>query len=437
MNKPYSNRRRLNSRSVLLSEAWATNSVNTVIFRHHGILTRGRYQYGSYYKDMSSIVVFQRDILSGSVSKYEINGNYNLLDAHNSISLGIDRNHHLHMSYDQHASTLRYRRARFPYDISSWSDEVEIPHVSQERVTYPTFIVPPDERPLMLLYRSGTYNSGEAKLQKYDESSQTWSNLGTFLSGTGQKPWTSNAYWSHPAVGRDGSLHLGFVWRISPVGKDAAFSNVNIDYAKSLDDGRSWVSSRGVPFSLPITQVNSETAWPVPPGSNLINQCGMALDDKGNPHIVYYADDQDGIVQYQHVWFDGKLWHHSVLSNRTTPFRLAGGGTLRLPISRPDIVIDDHGVAYVIYRGDLSENRLVAQRLRPPHYTPDFSDVRILWPHDLGCMEPIIDRLRWRQDRILSLLVQWNDQPDHDRTVGEIREPIFVVDVDVVAEWGD
>jgi hypothetical protein len=420
--------------SVVLSEAWASNAVNTMIFRHHAILTRGRFQYGAYYRDATALVVFQRELITGKVDQFVLEGNYNLVDAHNSISLGIDRDHHLHMSYDQHASKLRYRKATLPGDIFSWGEEQDI-EGETALLTYPTFLVPDDGRNMMLLSRNGHHNKGEVILRHYEERTGAWSPGTTIISGMTSSPWTSNAYWNHPAMGRDGSIHLGFVWRSSASGPDNRVNNINLDYAKSLDDGKSWISSRNRTLSLPITQVNSETAWAIAPESNLINQAGMALDSEFNPHIVFYSDDENGIVQYQHVWLAGDKWRHSVLSTRTSRFVLAGGGTLRIPISRPDILVDDANVVYVIYRGDLTGNRLVAQRLLPPHYTPDQSDIRVLWKHDVGMAEPIIDRLRWRQDRILSMLVQWNDQPDRDAPAYDRLEPILTIDLDIVGEW--
>ena len=95
------------------------------------------------------------------------------------------------------------------------------------------------------------------------------------------------------------------------------------------------------------------------------------MDAEGRPHIVFYSDDPDGVPQYQHLWFDGREWSHSFISRRTEPFVLAGGGTLRIPISRPEIIIDDECHVYVIYRGDTTDSRMVAQRLLPPHYRPD------------------------------------------------------------------
>jgi hypothetical protein len=156
----------------------------------------------------------------------------------------------------------------------------------------------------------------------------------------------------------------------------------------------------------------------------------MALDSCNRPHIVFYADDQNGIPQYQHLRFDGKQWHHQIVSRRTEPFALQGGGTLQIPISRPEIVLDRQDNVYIIARGDHSQGRMAATLLAAPDYTWHPDNIRILWDEDLGFAEPVIDRVRWAQDNVLSLLLQYNEQPDHDIGHRSIDRPVTLVDIE-------
>jgi hypothetical protein len=414
-----------------LGDAWAGNTINTVIFRHHGIVTHQGKQTTAFYVDARTLRLIQRDLETDSIQVYDIDGQYNLRDAHNSISLGVDRSNHLHICYDHHATQLRYRRSVQPNDITGWTDELSMTGKAEDRITYPTFIQPHNGFALTLLYRDGGHNRGTARLKSYDETTAKWLDSPTpVLSGSDSKPWTSNAYWNHPAIGSDGSLHLSFVWRTHTLGKEDRINNINIGYAFSPDSGISWFSSRGRGYQLPITQVNVETVHPVSPGSNLINQCSMALDSCNRPHIVFYADDQNGIPQYQHLRFDGKQWHHQIVSRRTEPFALQGGGTLQIPISRPEIVLDRQDNVYIIARGDHSQGRMAATLLAAPDYTWHPDNIRILWDEDLGFAEPVIDRVRWAQDNVLSLLLQYNEQPDHDIGHRSIDRPVTLVDIE-------
>lgn len=413
-----------------LGDAWAGNTINTVIFRHHGILTHGKTQYTAFYVDTHTLRLVQRDLAADTLKTHDIPGEYNLRDAHNSISLGVDRQGHLHISYDHHATQLRYRRSSNPGDITAWSDELPMTGAHEEKVTYPTFILPHHDFPLTFLYRDGIHDKGTARIKTYDEATQTWTNHPqAILSGSEQKPWTSNAYWNHPAVGTDGSLHLSFVWRTHTLGEEQRINNINIGYACSHDNGLTWQTSQKRPYKLPITQVNAETIHPVSPGSNLINQTSMALDSCNRPHIVFYADDPDGIPQYQHLWFDGKVWHHQVVSNRTEAFSLQGAGTLQIPICRPEIVIDQQDNVFIIARGDYTGNRMAATFLPAPNYAYQANNIQMLSKEDLGFAEPIIDRIRWQQENTLTLLLQHNQQPNYDVGHQHIQSQVSIVDI--------
>lgn len=420
-----------------LGNAWAANTVNTVIFRHHGILTCGHWQFTAFYADKNTLRVVQRSLVDDAIATTDLPGQYNLCDAHNSISLGADRDGFLHISYDHHGTQLRYRRATKPHSIESWTEELSMTGVYEEKVTYPNFIVPyrcieddASSAPLLLLYRDGNWKKGSARLKRYDEGTKSWTDFpGPILSGADQAPWTSNAYWNHPVTGSDGSLHLSFVWRTDSIGDEALINNINVCYARSLDNGATWHTSHGRPYRLPITQVNAETIYPVSPGRNLMNQTSMALDSQNHPHIVFYSDDPDGIPQYQHVWFDGKAWRHQFISQRTAAFSLRGGGTLQIPISRPEIVIDQKDNVYVIFRGDLTDNRMAITRLSSPDFNFAPGQTAIVWDEDLGYAEPVIDRSRWQKESILTLLLQHNSQPDGDKVSEFINRPVTLIDL--------
>ncbi|WP_462381121.1 BNR repeat-containing protein [Pseudomonas sp. Marseille-QA0892] len=413
-----------------LGDAWAGNTINTVIFRHHGILTHDNIQYTAFYVDTHTLRLVQRDLRNDALTTFDLHGEYNLRDAHNSISMGVDRQGHLHLSYDHHATQLRYRRSIEPRDISAWTEELPMTGSLEEKVTYPSFILPRHGFPLTFLYRDGVHDKGTARIKTYDETTRTWTNHPKpILSGSEQKPWTSNAYWNHPAVGTDGSLHLSFVWRTHTLGEEQRINNINIGYACSYDNGITWQTSRKRPYKLPITQVNAETICPVSPGSNLINQTSMALDSHNRPHIAFYADDPDGIPQYQHLWFDGKVWRLQIVSIRNQTFSLQGGGTLQIPISRPEIVIDRQDNVYFIARGDHTGNRMAATFLPAPDYRFAPNNIWIISDQDLGFAEPVIDRARWQQENVLSLLRQHNQQPNNDACHQNTQSPVDLIDI--------
>ncbi len=415
---------------IELGEAWAGNSVNTVIFRHQGVFSYNGFQYTAFYIDQETLRIIKRSLKNNKIEKHDIKGSYNLKDAHNSISLGIDGVGRLHISYDHHGNRLNYRRSERTENISEWSDLLPMTGCNEERVTYPAFILPTEHTPLMMLYRDGNWKKGTAYIKYFDESLNQWFDYPKpILSGADSKPWTSNAYWNHPVLDKYGVLHLSYTWRTDYFSEEQLINNINIDYAKSFDSGLNWATSKNQPYKLPITPSNTETVWPVSPGSNLINQTSMALDSKGYPHIVFYANDSEEVPQYQHIWFDGKCWRQSYVTQRIHPFSLSGGGTLEIPISRPEIVIDKDDTVFIIYRALETEQKLVASYQTAPNYQYQPGYTVTLWEEPVGHAEPIIDRVRWQQEQILTLLVQYNEQPDGDLQHQSIESDIRLIDI--------
>ncbi|MCH8506897.1 MAG: BNR-4 repeat-containing protein [Ectothiorhodospiraceae bacterium] len=414
---------------VDLGKGWSGNTINTVIFRHQGIFTSSNYQFTAYYDGSKKLRIVKRNLDNSLITYHVISGKYNLQDAHNSISLGVDSEGYIHICYDHHIHSLRYRRSQQPWSIDEWTDVLSMTGKKEENVTYPTFLINPLDKSLIFLYRDGHSSKGQACMKKYDVVTKLWQDYPfPILSGDEQKPWTSNPYWNHPIFDVTGKLHLSYVWRTYSIGREKRINNIGIDYAYSPDQGIAWFTIKGFPLNIPITQVNSETIWAIPTGSNLINQTSMATNSKGYPHIVFYSNDENDIPQYQHLWFDGFQWQHSVISRRTMKFDLLGGGTLQIPMSRPEILIDKQDCVHVIYRADFTENKMTVLTLFPDHY--EFSDAveKILWNEPLGFAEPIIDRLRWQRDAILSMLIQYNQQPHHDQGIAYDQSSVYIVD---------
>jgi hypothetical protein len=405
-------------RVIELGEGYASTSVNTGTFRHHGLVTRGDYQFTAFYVSDTEFVVARRDIRDGSVQKCSVKGKFSPDDVHNTVCLGLDPAGFLHMAYDHHASPLRYRRSLRPLDIETWTDDLPMTGKLENKVTYPFFVQwPADARDregrgrLMFLYRHWGSGQGDVCLKEYDHRTGTWTDVAErFVKGMDQVPWTSNAYWNHPAFDSHGNTMLSWVWRVvqKASAKGDFIFNHNHGFAKS-PDGRHWFTSHGIELSLPMTQVNSEIIWATPPGVTMANMTTSAADPRDRLHIAGYWSEWPGEPpQYTHLWFDGRRWRCDALTDRTTSFGLL---TWDAPMSYPEIVIDPQDSVYFIYQCDLTGTRMVIQRLDPPDYRPP-GKVSVLWDEELCHTDPLIDRVRWLRDGVLSMLIQWNFQPE-------------------------
>lgn len=423
---------------VLIGKAWAINTVNTIIFRHHGLITRGNHQYTSYYDEDGNIIIIHRNINDNKINSYKIEGKFNPLDAHNSLSFGIDPKGFLHICYDEHASKLKYRRSLSPYSINYWTEELSMTDTLENLVTYPTFLMKPKEEmdkegkgELLFLYRYGWCGNGDAVLKSYNCDTSTWIDKAVrFLKGMDSKPWTCNPYWNNPVFDSHGNLYLTYTWRWEKNISSNLVNNSDICYMMTTNNGLDWYTSLGKQLKLPVTPTDDEVIKNISGDQNLINQTGCDIDSEGNIHVVYYANDKKGVPQYWHLWFHDGKWNSSIISNRKDIFQLEGGGTLQIPISRPQIIIDKQDNVYIIYRGDLTEDKMAVQKLKAPDYKPE-GNVSILYNRQLGYAEPIVDRVRWKRDGILSMLIQKNNQPNHD--ISEDSEK-YVEDI-YIMEW--
>jgi hypothetical protein len=304
--------------------------------------------------------------------------------------------------------------------------------LKEDQVTYPSFLQAGEENKLLFLYRNGVSGNGETCIKVYSTKVKEWQDIEPcILSGIDGKPWKSSPYLNTPVIDQKGNLHLSFVWRTDFIGSDSLVNNIGYDYVWSPDLGKTWFTSKNVPLKTPITQVNSETVFAVALGSNLINQSGMAVDSKGNPHIVFYSDDSDGVPQYQHLWFDGKTWHQAFISSQKNDFRLLGKGSLPLPMSRPEILIDTSDNVYVIYQADFTNYKLTALKLSAPDYIFQEQNTRKLWDEPVGFAEPVIDKSRWQSKQILSILVQYGSSPNFDRPGDSQIKPVNIVEWDL------
>lgn len=390
---------------VCISKGWAKNSINTVIFRRNAIVTRGDFQYTAWYDSSGVVILAKRRMDSKNWMIIRTLFQGNVRDAHRCISLMVDGDGYLHMSWDHHGNPLHYCRSRFP-ENPKFLDILPMTGNMESNVTYPEFYNLPDGD-LIFLYRDGSSGSGNLVMKYYNTGQKLWSDLHTnLIDGEGKR----NAYWQM-AVAPDGSLHLSWVWRET---WDVA-TNHDLCYAVSRDKGKTWLKSTGEPYSLPITAENAEYAARIPQGKELINQTSMCVDDQSHPFIAsYWAPAGGDIPQFHLIYFDGNKWSVKQITDRRTPFTLKGGGTKKIPVSRPQILVDKKNTVYMIYRDIEHGSRVTAgvcKDLDKNIWT--FQD---LTDFSVNQWEPTYDTELWRTRNILHIFLQVTGQGDAEQT---------------------
>jgi hypothetical protein len=391
-----------NGPATELGPAWAGNSVNCVPFRSDAVTTHGHARYVTYYDDAGDIAVVRADLRDNHTVRVTIPNERKPYDAHQSISLGIDPTGYVHLVLGAHNSTVLATRSTAKSIEDGFEDLTE----QLEGATYPMFLTLGDGS-LVRLFRRGRHQEGAIFVDRWLPDRAFWStDPEPIISGFGE-PWSSGPYLNTPVVGNDGTVYLSIVWRINTAATSAgAVVNVGIDSLISNDGLRSLHTHRGVQLTKPVTPLNSERVIPVPLGSSLINQAAAGLLPNGQPAVLSYWDDGDGIPQYRLGWRDGRQWRVATVSAFATAFRLDGHGTIPVPHSRPEMLVHDDGRIILLHRSVEDGNALVATELYPPDYKLSNARQQVLIAEDLGFYEPIVDRTAWRTRRELVLYVQ-------------------------------
>ena len=406
-------------RLVEVAPAYSSTSVNTTIFRTNSLVTRGDFQYIGFYDADGSVVVGKRTLGSTqwTLSKTPYRGN--VQDAHNGISLMVDGAGYLHVSFDHHGHALRYAKGLAPGSLQLGSLQSMIGSEEQD-VTYPQFYALPNGD-LLFSYRSGASGRGNLVLNRYDVAEARWLRVqDVLLDGEGKR----NAY-AQLCVDDQGVIHVSWVWRETW----KVETNHDLCYARSADLGKTWQRSDGSAYVLPIRAAEAEYAWRIDPGHELINQTSMYADADGNPYIAtYWRDTASDVPQYRLVWHDGNRWNQQPVGHRNEAFSLSGGGTKRIPISRPQLVMDAQRLYYIfrdIERGDRVSIALSTNLSSGAWRIFDATDFSV------EAWEPSLDTELWRREKQLHLFVQRTAQGDGEKTVDLEPQPVYVLECDL------
>lgn len=407
-------------RLVKAGDAYSRTSVNTAVFRGSSVISHGDSQYISYYDKDGYVVLGKRDISDKEWQLHRTQYKGKISDAHNVISIGVDGDGFLHVSFDHHGNRLRYARSVAPGSLILGEMSPMLGGDDENDVTYPEFYSMPGGD-LIFAYRSGRSGQGNLVLNRYSVKKKEWSRLhDVLIDGEGKR----NAYWQM-YVDPAGIMHLSWVWRETWLVE----TNHDLCYARSRDGGKTWERSDGSKYSLPITMDSAEVAWEIPQNSELINQTSMTADSSGRPYIAtYWRDSDSNVPQYRLVWHDGKAWNMNSVGSRTQPFSLSGGGTKMIPIARPRIACDGRQ-AYYIFRDSERGSRVSVA------YTPEIGktewDIADLTDFSVDAWEPSFDTNLWNRQRKLHIYVQTSHQGDGERIAeaAESSSPAYILEI--------
>lgn len=392
---------------------WSNNSVNTVIFRNSALTSFKGVQYTAYYDPEGRMVLAKRNLNSKKWETVVTPYTGNVKDAHNDISIVIDSEGYLHVSWDHHDTRLRYARSKKAYSLEL-GEEQPMTGEDELKVTYPEFHNLPNGK-LLFCYRSGASGRGNMIMKSFDVKTQQWISLqNNLIDGENQR----SAYWQM-YVGKKG-IYISWVWRES---WDVS-TNHDLCYAFSPDGGKTWQKSTGEKYTLPITKQTAEHAWEIPQNSSLINQTAMTVDAQGNPYIATYWDN-NGIPQYKVVYLSNGKWNLINTNFHLNPFSLGGGGTKKIPISRPEILVDK-SMLYLLFRDEERDNKITLGYTNLKNKEWKLQDIS---QFTVGQWEPNLDKELWEQKKQLHIFSQNVSQADGEGLAKVAPQMVQVLEV--------
>ncbi|MEH6704768.1 MAG: BNR repeat-containing protein [Galbibacter orientalis] len=398
---------------------WSNNSVNTVVFRNSAVVSTNEYQFTAYYNPEGYLILAKRRLNSNTwkIKKTAYKGN--VKDAHNTISIAMDADGFLHVSWDQHNTKLRYARSKFPLELEL-TEELSMTGLQEDKVTYPEFHNLPNGK-LLFCYRSGESGRGNMVINSYDVQTNKWTQLQNNLLDGEEK---RSAYWQ-TAIDSLGNIHLSWVWRET---WDVS-SNHDMCYAISRDGGITWEQSNGKKYELPITQETAEIAWEIPQKSSLINQTSMVVDKEGVPYIATYWNN-DKSPQYKVVYLKDKQWKLLNTDFRKSSFYLGGGGTKRIPISRPKIIIDSERI-HLLFRDEERGNKILLASTLKNSIQWNLKEIS---KESVGQWEPNYDVDLWEKEKVLHIFSQKVTQLDGEGVSKTEPQPIKIIQIKNIAD---
>lgn len=401
---------------------WSNNSINTVIFRQNAITTYENTQFTAYYDEDANLILAKRRLPNGTWESYKTPYKGHTSDAHNAISIAVDSDGFLHVSWDHHDNALRYAVGTVPLGLVLGEKKV-MTGKEEDTVSYPQFYNLNATGDLLFLYRSGQSGRGVLVVNRYAHKTQKWEQLHqNLLDGEGKR----NAYWQ-AYVDPLGTLHLSWVWRETW----DVVTNHDIGYARSTDGGLTWEKSTGEKYQLPITADKAEYAWKVPQNKSLMNQTAMTADKEGNPYIANYWNE-GSTTQYHVVYLEKGIWKEENAAFRTTGFQLGGGGTKKIPISRPEILVTTKNTSapmvYLLFR-DADRGNKISMAYKVLSENKPWSVID-LTSKSVGDWEPNFDKELYKKTGKLHLFQQDVLQIDGEGLGSQPPTSVSILEID-------
>jgi|GEM_PF-1365657 NPCBM/NEW2 domain. len=424
------------------SGTWGT-APNGQTFQQDGVVSYLGYQYAAYWSSLRRPAIARRALPDGpwETIVFDDYGPITHTNVHNVVAVGVSPSDGtIHLSFDQHATQLRYRRSiagvatnptahAWTRSLFGATTSALIPGQALSTVTYPQFFTRPDGR-LQFCLRDGGSGNGDWHLYEYADGA--WQRLGMLFSRSGvyQGKTSRSAYPNQYRYDSAGRLHVTWVWREN--GTDLT-GNHDLAYAYSDDFGRTWRNNSeniiatlgggsGAGSAISIN-TPGHVVLPVRYNWGLMNTTTQFTDSKGRVHTTLWRNPDDATSatvdknrwRHYHCWRDlDGVWHMRLL-----PFQGR----------KPQLVVDDNGDIHVVhgigpelnYEGVTPGACLAIATATEASGWTDWVVQPFIGARSYDG-EPLIDYGRWERERVLSVYFQ-----EHPVSTGQ-PSPLRVLD---------
>jgi hypothetical protein len=280
--------------------------------------THRGWQYAAYWDDRKQVSVARRELPTGDWEVVSLPGyqrkatgdrgkggaiSRGFGDGHEKVAMGISPDGAIHLSFDHHLSTLRYRVSKpgVANDPAShpWRAGLFEPvqnHLGGGKivsVTYPSFHT---DGNCFLLYLRLDGGAGSASSNLFSYEGGRWIVNSEKGSKIIDKRWsggngTVNAY-PFGMILENGRCHLTWCWRDTPKSNTCH----DLCYAYSDDHGATWRNNAGEVIAKRGEKAMTAdspgiSVWPIPAGGRYINGGSMTVDDRGRVHVLVRGED--------------------------------------------------------------------------------------------------------------------------------------------------
>ena len=150
----------------------------------------------------------------------------------------------------------------------------------------------------------------------------------------------------------------------------------------------------------------------------------MTLDEQGNPYIASYWDN-NGVPQYKVVYLAEGKWNLINTNFHVNSFSLGGGGTKRIPISRPEILVNK-SMLYLLFRDEERDNKITLGYTNLEKKQWELQDISRF---TVGQWEPNFDKELWKEKKQLHIFSQNVSQADGEGLAKVDPQPVQVLEL--------